>query len=102
LDTNVSDPQILSAVYDGGQVSVQWTAPTFGGEVSKYVVGLASSNGGPAYQASFDPPLLSGVVAVQGGFQAGYLYTCTVMAMMVKGATQQSNTLPVITNSGCR
>lgn len=93
----MSDPQILSAVYDGGQVSVQWTAPTFGGEVSKYVVGLASSNGGPAYQASFDPPLLSGVVAVQGGFQAGYLYTCTVMAMMVKGATQQSNTLPVIT-----
>jgi hypothetical protein len=95
----VSAPEIVFAIYDGTQVSVRWIAPTGGGVVAKYLVGVTSSNGGPPFQQSFDPALRNGNVPVPGGFGAQYYYSCTVGAMMDQGPTQFSNPVPLITTT---
>lgn len=92
-----SPPEIVFAIYDGTQVAVRWIAPIGAGQVDKYLVGVTSSNGGPAFQATFGAALRDGNVPIVGGFQAPYFYACTVIALMQQGPTQLSPPVPVVT-----
>jgi hypothetical protein len=94
-----SPPVLVFAIYDGTQVAVRWIAPAGDGQVSKYLVGVTSSNGGPPFQASFDAALRNGNIPVPGGFQTPYIYACTVNALMVQGPTQSSTPVPVVTTT---